>query len=601
MPGLSKRRGRRKPGGRVRCDATLDVECSAWDRFACAAVHARGGTEVFHDVPELVDHLLTLQGATIWAHCGGVFDFLVIAEELRRREIPCAIDLAGSRISRITGGGITLRDSWPLVPMALDKAAGLAGVAAPVLGLACVCGKRCGGYCAIRPGDRRAEVAAYCAADATTLAAVMRAVIGHAEDLGLSLRGTLGSTAWASARDQLMLPDADIKPADWRAIREAYFGGRVTIARPRASGPGAHWDLSSAYPAALASTSLPWGDPATYGGREAGACLANDRPGVYACRVRVPADLYLPPLPVRQGTRTTFPTGTFHGTWTLPELRAAERRGVAIESVRWAIVWASERVVFGELIGAWYGARHRAGKGTALGEWIRLLANSLTGKFAEAPERASARMFPTEIKTCKGTRPCSPRACVGACGAMEQLDLWGVLWGCPYYRMAPSGHLQWGAYLTAVTRGTWLDAADSHGEDLVYGDTDSIWSTAPASPAPAGDGLGQWQHKNAWESWECRAPRAYRYRDPEGGVVVRTSGMSLTDEEWEAGGAELDRGVMSFAEAARASGSLFRRVTRRYTLPNGGRASGVYGDRVLDAASGMTFPLPYGKKTVQGT
>lgn len=574
----------------LRIDATLDVECSRWDQFAVAAIHTAAGTTIARTVGALVDELLTMQGSTIWAHCGGTYDFLAIAEELRRRQIACSIDLAGSRISRLVGGGVTLRDSWPLVPLALDRAAELAGLAAPVLDLPCACGRACGGYCAIEPHDPRPAVAAYCAEDARVLWHVLRRVRAIGVEMGLSMRGTLGSTAWATARDTLLLPDADLSPYDWRLVREGHYGGRVTIVRPRAE-RGHHWDLASAYPAALARTPVPTGAPITSGGRDAGALFDRGAPGIYAATVHVPPML-IPPLPVRIGARVAYPLGEIRGAWALPELRAAIDRGCEVRAVRWSITWPREEVLFAGLVARWYDARAAAGRGTALGDWIRLLANSLTGKFAEAPDRRAARMFPDTIKLCHRRAPCSDRRCVGACGAYEQLDTWGELWSVPFFRPAPSGHLQWAAYLTAATRGSWLAGAESQGERLVYGDTDSLWTTGQAPPPGMGDGLGEWSYKGAFEAWDCRAPRAYRYRDPLAGGVVRTAGMTLSDEDWSDGGASSSRGVLSFAEAARASRGLFRRASRSYRVPE---STGWYGDRALDPSRGIAVPVEHGQ------
>jgi hypothetical protein len=588
----------------VKITGTIDIECAAWDRFAVAAAYlpsqgdrGPGASFTFGSIGELVDFLLARPGSTWWAHAGGNYDFLAIAEELRRRQIPCAIDLAGARVSRVVGGGIVLRDSWPLVPLSLSVAAALADERAPELGLPCACGEACGGYCAIRPGDRRPSVAAYCAEDARVLYRVLRAIEGHAADLGLELRGTIGGTAWATARAELGLPDADLPPALWRQVRSAYYGGRVTIARPRATGPGSHWDLGSAYPAALAVTAIPHGQVGAASGRDALRCLTIERPGVYACEVTVP-EMFLPPLPARQGERVTYPIGTFRGVWTLAELEAAIARGATVDRVLWCVVWESSSVLFGDLIRRWWRARARAGRRSPLGEWLRLLPNSLTGKLAEGPDRRSARMFPAEIKYCRGKRPCSRLRCVGACGAMEQLDLLGQVWAVPFYRPATSGHIQWAAYLTAATREQWLAGAETQGRDLVYGDTDSIWTTGRIRPTPAGNGLGQWAYKHAWSDWECAAPRAYRYRDQHGGGVVRTAGMTITDEEFTSGRAERDRGVLSFTEAAGAitdrNGGLFRRRHRTWTLPSRGAERGWYGDRMLDTDERVTFPVTYG-------
>lgn len=454
--------------------------------------------------------------------------------------------------------------------------------------------------CSVRPKDPRKAVSDKCSADARILYRLLDTLRSSvAPSLGLVLRGTLGGTAWATARERLELPNCDLPSAAWRRVREGYYGGRVVIARPIARGPGTHWDMNSAYPFALASTAVPCGAWSVYTRRDAQRCFDRNRPGIYACEVTSP-ESFLPPLPCRVGGRLAYPTGTFRGVWTLLELRAAMERGATIDKVAWCHVWETEAILFDDLIREWFKARSEAGKYSPLGQWLRLLPNSITGKLAEGPERSSARMFPKEIKWCEGRHPCSKRACVGACGAYEQLDKWGQVWGVPFYRPAPSAHVQWAAYLTAATRERWLTGAESQGHDLVYGDTDSLWTTGRGAPQPSGAKLGDWEYKGAWSDFECTAPRQYRYTDG-GTPVVKSTGATLTNEDWVRGTATIERGVLSFAEAAarlddtrKNPPSLFQRKELRYSISTRGKETGWYGDRVLDYDSNLTLPMPYG-------
>jgi hypothetical protein len=585
----------------LKIDGTLDLECAAWDRFAVAATYEPvGGVTIHRSIGALVDFLIKRRG-TWWAHAGGTYDALAIAEEMRRRQIPCSIDLAGARISRLIGGGFVVRDSYPLVPLPLDVACGLAGEDPPELALACRCGLACGGYCSIRPNDPRRAVSDYCAADARALYRVLCAVRDVASDLCLSLRGTLGGTAWATARDMLDLPSQDLPPALWRTARDAYYGGRVTIVRPLCDGPGEHWDLSSAYPAALASLELPCGDWRHDADVAAELAFDRERPGIYGAVVRVPDDSFLPPLPIRQRGRLTYPFGRFRGAWCYHELVLAMERGVEVETIEWSITWSKAQNLFAGLIARWWDARAKAGKDTPLGRLLRLLCNSLPGKFAEAPDRRAARMFPSKIRHCNARRPCSIERCTGACGAWEQLDLWGQTWGVPFYRPSPAAHVQWGAYVTAETRGRWLEAAEVQGDQLVYGDTDSIWTASGRAPSPRGHALGEWELKHSWSHWECRAPRQYRYDNAAGATTLRTAGAKATVADWNRGEAELSRGVLTFNEAARSmeraprETGLFRRRAQQWTLPTLALETGRYGDRLLDPRAGITYPLPYGE------
>jgi hypothetical protein len=570
-----------------RCDGVLDIETARWDRFVVGVTLYRGTEVAIHrSIGSLVDELLRRRG-TWWAHNGGSFDALAVAEELRARGIASSIALSGSRVSRLSAAGFTLCDSYSLIPMPLERAASLADMTAPELGLPCRCGRACGGYCALRAGRSSPTIDAYCVGDCRVLWAVLEWVQAHADRCGLSLRGTIGGTAWASARAILGLPDADLPPATWRRARLGYYGGRICVARPRADGPGTHWDISSAYPAALASSALPVGDHREIGSRVALSCLERERPGIYACEIDVPG-MHLPPLPWRaRGGAIAYPIGPVVGAWALPEILAAVDRGATIRRVLWGIVWESEEIIFAELIRSWHGIRIALGKSTAGGEWTRLLANSLTGKFAESPERRGISMFPTEVKYCLGEDPCSVARCSGRCGAYEQVDLAGQIWSVPYYRPAPNAHVAWAAYLTASTRGAWLAGAESQGKDLVYGDTDSVWTTSRKGPTPQGAALGAWQKKHAWQDWECAAPKSYCYRDGESSTVRASGGQSISLDDWRRGAARQDEGAVAFLSAAASGRGLFRRRSASWSRPSGGI---WYGDRQLDPDEKITHP-----------
>lgn len=586
-----KKRKRRS----YRVDGTFDIECAQWSRVVLVVTrHRVEGVEVHRTMRAAVERMLGL-GGVWWSHNGGTYDSIAAVEELRLMGVTMSISLSGSRISRAMGSGLTLCDSYAVIPLGLDAAAQIAGVAAPVLGWRCECGSNCGGYCGIHVGIGGAkldDLIAYCVADTGVLMDVLDALDTYCSDHDLDLRGTIGGSAWATARRVLELPDADFPAATWKRLRSGYHGGRVSVFRPRAAA-GRHWDLSAAYPAALAKTALPVGDCNEYGARIARVCMGSRRPGIYACTVRI-RDCHVPPLPWSWRGGTAYPVGDVSGVWTLPELDAALLRGCVILDVHWCVVWGSEECVFGALMERWTDLRFAVGKSTALGAWLRLYPNSITGKLAESPDRRFVRLNPEAgaIRMCTGASPCTRAKCSGACDAWTQLDQWGQLWTVPYYRQATSAHIQWAAYTTAVTRVAWLDGAESQGMDLVYGDTDSLWTTSRHRPYPDGDGLGEWSLKHTWAEWECAAPKSYAFVDGNTGeVTVRSAGARVRAGEWQEGTASQDRGVVTLVEAAQSMTDhrgLFRAKHHTWSRPTGGSNTGWYGDRMLDPETQTT-------------
>lgn len=613
----------REPRRRLEITGTIDIEAADWNHFILGCAHSSVSSETFYDLDDLINHV-DQRGGTWWCHAGGVYDMLAILDRILKRGISAHVDRSQHRVTRIVFGRVTIRDSYAIWPVPLDDIAGALGRPTPKLPWSCTCGKSCGGYCqiTIKAAGGEPDLEAYCRDDARTLYDGLQLLDDFAEKNDLSMKGTLGQTAWVNAQRDLGVPDSEVPFALWRHIRSADRGGRQMIIRPRAQGPGTHYDICNAYPAQLAKSSLPVGAHREIGSKQATACLDRNRPGVYSCAMFVPEDSFLPPLPWLVGGQMTFPTGRFDGTWTLPEINCALARGAVIEKVHSAVVWEAEAPVFAELVQRWYDIRRKTGRRTPLGQWIGRLAKAVTGKFAERPDRSRVMIHPDKIKICLRVGHCK-RGCVGRCGAYEPLDLFGHVWSIPYQKMSQSAYPQWSAYLRALTRIQLLEQAERMGNDLVLSNTDSMWVTGNVKPSPLGDGLGDWELQTTgpgskiWWDMEIRTPTiyAYRYDEPkvshdtiivrgvkhreqvvQHGPLVIKGVPGLTEDDWRRGTGTIDRGVITFGRAVKTStglelgattANLFQKRVRKWSLPTSERE--WYGDRRV-GAGGVTFP-----------
>lgn len=578
---------------------TFDIECEGWSTFVVGALYQQGrGPTLFHDAGDMIDELRA-RGGTWWAHNGGSYDFLLVSEHFRRTGVRCAMHLSGARISRLVGGGVTLCDSFLLAPMGLDRFAQLIGEEIGDLGWECRCRERCGGYCQIRrrlPPKRMRQLEAYVIRDATVLYKSLAFLRDFALGHQLELRGTLGGSAWATAKARIGLPAQDLTPRQWHRARQAYFGGRVLVGRTH-SAHGTHYDMASAYPAALARVALPIGPAIELGGARARRAWDAGSPGLYRMTIDVP-EMWIPPLPVRYEFRIGFPVGKIAGTWARPEIEAALVRGCEILAIHGATVWGTSAVLFDSLIDDIYSLRHRLGARTAIGEWLRLFPNAITGKLAESPEREFLRMnVPAkQIRVCMGTAPCTRARCSRRCGSYRQIDDWGLLWAVPCYRPGECSHIAWASYLTATTRVALLDGIDRVGQEFVYSDTDSVWCSSADPPGVVGEGLGQWRSVETYGDLRILAPKVYRYLRPDGTERIRAAGANrLSSAEWSAvaRGEQIarKRGVYSIREAA-PTGKLFRRRVTHWGLGKE-REGGWYGDRILDSEAGVTYPVKH--------
>lgn len=558
--------------GVLRVDAVWDIETENWDTFVSGALWTpTTGVQVFRDEADLAGALLRLpRGAWAWAHAGGRFDVLWLLEWCRRNgAVPGAqVRMSGSTISAlsITGGPI-LRDSYRLVPMSLKKASGMfGGTSKADLGLPCQCGRACGGYCAISrtmAPELRRQMEAYLVADVEALRDVLLGLSQFAADNAITLRGTVASSSWASARAHC----PGLEPAEWdlrayRFARRGYYGGRVEVARTYA--PEIHrYDRCAAYPAALREP-VPVGEmrlvPTAQRARFVWSRL---RPGLYDATVDVP-EMLAPPLPFRAAERMTYPWGTFRGTWPRDEIRRAVDCGVRVVEVHAALVWAREEPLLRPYVEHVWALRAVAltEGATGRGAWLKWLANSLTGALAQDPEQDQFIL---------GDMADDPR--------WSAVGVHDWIWRRTVFRISDRAHVQHAATLTAGARVELHRQIVHAGPAWAYSDTDSVISITPLT-RDLGTDLGQWKPEGVGHAWEALAPKVYRYDVPGAATVTRAKGVPDAGAAWPAilrGEAVAnDSGVKSFLTAARSGDRIFTRAhtTKRLKAPDdwvGGR------------------------------
>lgn len=609
----------------------FDLETEAWDTFVVGGILTQEGHYEEHDSEKACWEALWREGAVpgteIYAWNGGRFDFLwgleiarercIVAVDEEDKELGADIGLAGTRVTRIqwkqgTTKGPLWKDACALIPLSLARAAAIAGVTVVKdTGLSCICGSTCGGYCSIKRGmgkRARAVLSRYLRLDCVATLAIVQAVRDEAKRSAYTLKGTIGGTAYATARKTCGFKDAEWEPRSYSLARSGYFGGRVEVYRPSADS-GHAYDINSAYPAALVKTAIPCGERVTISGDRAERAFGREKEGIYVADVKVP-DCFVPPLPVRLGQRVLFPIGPIAGAWTRIELAEAIACGATVQRWGRAIVWEDSKKVLAPFMRQAWGRRSdaiRSGN-DGLKEWHKLVANSFTGKCAQQPEMERVLLNPPHIKQCDATscefpsraicerrrrgRLCCLHTCTRACGAFRAMDRKGKLWTSAFYRIPDCGHVHWAAYLTAATRIELRRQALSDGaagQTMVYCDTDSVYSVAPRTHN-IGDELGEWKSEGAFTDWECASPKVYKFTRGDK-VKVKAKGLpDLDGESWErfVAGEKVrrDRGVKSLKSAAQGDSLFARKEIARQS-----RADGKwFGGRRL-GSDGRTYPV----------
>lgn len=164
---------------------------------------------------------------------------------------------------------------------------------------------------------------------------------------------------------------------------EAAYGGRTEVFK---LGPcdGYVYDINSAYPAAMAFNVFP--DPSklrqVFCAVDEVAQYLKNYEGMFKGTVYVPENLYIPPLPMRTDDALIFPTGTFSGAWTFPELRHAIKRGVKLVSCEHIVYAPAIESPFKEFILDKYEKRN-ASTDEFVRYYLKLFMNNLYGKLLQ--------------------------------------------------------------------------------------------------------------------------------------------------------------------------------------------------------------------------
>lgn len=591
----------------IEVDFYFDIETQNWDIFVVGGVADHNGFHYYTDEDEFVDHILSLKGVG-WAHNGGRYDSLLILQHILDRK-KVRLFSAGQRLISIVMNDIEIRDSQALIPLPLSKASQIGGLVKIETGLPCVCGKGCGGYCSISrnmPSHLFKRLVTYLERDCIGGMRMLQSLIDYAEYNDLDLGSTIGGSAWRNAMRQLDLPSANWDSARgqestlYKFARAAYFGGRTQVFRPHAE-RGWQYDINSAYPAALSRIALPYGERREVFGGLASKSYRDGKGGIYEACVLVPKML-IPPLPIRCKLRVAYPFGLLRGTWCANELQYAEELGCEIKSITRAVVWSDSLPVLKPWVEKIWKLRDAAGVKTALGQWLKWYANSLTGKLAQRPEREECMINPDEKwRFCPanggcanglfcGSRAvgCCPHLCTGECGRAAPIDREGRIWTRQVWRLSDCSHVHFAAYLTAATRITLhrqLVSTDG-GLSAVYCDTDSVYSIRERTEN-IGNQLGQFKEEGPFIEFTAIAPKTYSYIDASSGeFVAKAKGIPDAARNFHRlrEGVAIDRGVLSFKSAVRKGGRLFTRKNLWRVVNPDGR---TFGDRIL-ADDGMT-------------
>lgn len=402
-------------------------------------------------------------GHVWYAHNGGEYDYKYLLPEL----MPYLADGYHVRLvaqgQRVIGLVITrghrtwkLLDSYALMPASLDT---ISRTFAPEHA------KLAFDHEHTRFNPANPDHVAYLDQDIRGLLASLRSFMQliYAQ-FGVPCGWTIGATALLAWRHTI-----PARAGYWRAragaelfCRDGYYGGLVWLSRTTRQHDLITLDINSAYPAVMRAIGVPVGLPIYTDIYHAGL------PGFYRVRVDVPRDIPMSFVPLRTREGVCWATGQFETTITDLEIEQALRYGCAV-TVRDGYYWREHLPIFTTFVNTCEQLR-LAHPGTAIESAVKLLQNSLYGKFGTRPEIISLTLaddLPNDAW--------QPFVDEQTGGLVDHLYSTEQTLNKPYM------HVEWAAYITAAQRMRLVNLCRVVGHDqVIYTDTDSLTASRAA-------------------------------------------------------------------------------------------------------------------------
>ena len=335
----------------------------------------------------------------------------------------------------------------------------------------------------------------------------------YIKDVGIKL--TRSGTSFAVFKE-LFSKELPAAPRDVHTFsRMAFQGGRTEIFKPlyiNKKKPIYSYDVNSLYPSVMQAHEMP-GDFSHYTVE-----LDLNVHSIYHCRVSCPKEIYIPLLgtnikvPRRTGSKSMvvkfiFPTGTFDGHWTNVELKKALELGYKIEKIYKGVVFKNNGFMFKEFVDHFYNERKKTSDPV---EKIifKDFMNHLYGRFAINNIRENISLKRTEGSS--------------IFSKMNFGDYEIRLYSKPKkiytYTYCPIA-----VFVTSLARLKLYSYFEKCGMDVYYCDTDSIKTPKKIKHS---DRLGD--VKLEYERLEAcyLAPKTYSERDQDGFILKKMKGFN---------------------------------------------------------------------------
>ena len=336
-------------------------------------------------------------------------------------------------------------------------------------------------------------------------------------ELGGQLEKTVASTAMKLFRMRYLKHTIRLDDRVNAMSRDAYVASRVEVHRKIVRNSN-YYDINSSFPHAmtLAAPANPKSSRRTIPKGEGQIYLAKADVSVPDCEV--------PPLPFRtQDRRVYFPVGAFQGYFSNVDLELLEECGGRILRIYEVQPFEqfSDLADYAEDIYS----RRKSSNDEAYKQILKILLNSLYGKFAESERKSKVAINPHE-KWFKGHPSWNETTGLGY--RYLQPDVFELI----EERAVRHAHVPISMHITAHARAA-LTRYMRQASEVYYCDTDGF-AVSEADVFPTSNELGGLKLEKFIRQGHFEAPKLYAYETPDGTWEIKAKGFSrVKDEEGE--------------------------------------------------------------------
>lgn len=177
-------------------------------------------------------------------------------------------------------------------------------------------------------------------------------------------------------------------------IRKSYKGGVVDVYKPYIK-EGFHYDINSLYPYVMYKYDMPIKRGVWQNIQNSASFDINSFFGFLEVEVQCPVDMYIPFLTVSDPVKGLIsPTGEWTGVYFSEEIKYATSLGYTFKYIK-GVSYAKGKP-FSNYVESMYEKRKNTKRGSALNVVLKLLMNSLYGRFGMGIENMITKILPYE-------------------------------------------------------------------------------------------------------------------------------------------------------------------------------------------------------------